>query len=88
MDVPEAGYFATNKPSQGEIWVRGPNIAKGYYNRPKETKESFTDDGWLKTGDIGQWEKSGTLKLIDRKKNLIKMLNGEYIALEKVDPVY
>jgi long-chain acyl-CoA synthetase len=84
VDVSDAGYFANNKPSQGEIWLRGPSIAKGYYNRDKETKEAFTDDGWFKTGDIGEWEEAGTIKLIDRKKNLVKTLNGEYIALEKV----
>lgn len=84
VDVPDAGYFANNKPSQGEIWLRGPSITKGYYNRDKETAEAFTEDGWFKTGDIGQWEPTGTVKIIDRKKNLVKTLNGEYIALEKV----
>jgi len=84
VDVAEAGYFANNKPSQGEIWLRGPSISKGYYNRDKETEEAFTEDGWFKTGDVGQWEPSGTVKIIDRKKNLVKTLNGEYIALEKV----
>jgi long-chain acyl-CoA synthetase len=89
VDVPDAGYFANNKPSQGEIWLRGPSMTKGYYNRDKETEEAFTEDGWFKTGDIGQWEPSGTIKIIDRKKNLVKTLNGEYIALEKVpDPSY
>jgi long-chain acyl-CoA synthetase len=83
VDVADAGYFANNKPSQGEIWLRGPSITSGYYNRPQETIEAFTDDGWFKTGDIGQWEPSGTIKIIDRKKNLVKTLNGEYIALEK-----
>ena len=83
VDVADAGYFANNKPSQGEIWLRGPSITKGYYNRDKEPAEAFTEDGWFKTGDIGQWEPTGTVKIIDRKKNLVKTLNGEYIALEK-----
>jgi long-subunit acyl-CoA synthetase (AMP-forming) len=83
VDVADAGYFANNKPSQGEIWLRGPSISGGYYNRDQETKEAFTEDGWFKTGDIGQWEPAGTIKIIDRKKNLVKTLNGEYIALEK-----
>ena len=87
VDVADAGYFANNKPSQGEIWLRGPSISKGYYNRDEESKEAFTEDGWFKTGDIGQWEPSGTIKIIDRKKNLVKTLNGEYIALEKVNPL-
>jgi long-chain acyl-CoA synthetase len=84
VDVADAGYFANNKPSQGEIWLRGPSISSGYFNRDKETAEAFTDDRWFKTGDIGEWQPSGTLKIIDRKKNLVKTLNGEYIALEKV----
>lgn len=89
VDFPEAGYFATNKPNpQGEIWLRGPTIMEGYYKNDKETAEAVTDDGWFKTGDIGEWDKHGHLKLIDRKKNLIKTLNGEYIALEKLESIY
>ena len=87
VDVHDAGYFADNNPSQGEIWLRGPSITKGYYNRDQETQEAFTEDGWFKTGDIGEWQASGTVKIIDRKKNLVKTLNGEYIALEKVNPL-
>jgi long-chain acyl-CoA synthetase len=84
VDYPEAGYFATNKKPQGEIWIRGPPIMKRYFERPDLTDEAFGPDQWLKTGDIGQWEKNGQLTIIDRKKNLIKTLNGEYIAIEKV----
>lgn len=82
VDFPEAGYFATN--NQGEIWIRGDNVMGGYYDDPKETSEAVTADGWFKTGDIGEWDRNGHLKLIDRKKNLVKTRNGEYIAIEKV----
>lgn len=88
VDYAEAGYHAANKPPQGEIWIRGGCITAGYLNREKETKESFTSDGWFKTGDIGEWDRHGALKIIDRKKNLVKTLNGEYIALEKVGPAF
>lgn len=89
VDFPDAGYFATNKPNpQGEVWLRGPSIMEGYYENEKETKEAMTEDGWFKTGDIGEWDSNGHLKLIDRKKNLIKTLNGEYIALEKLESIY
>ncbi|ROW14645.1 hypothetical protein VPNG_03216 [Cytospora leucostoma] len=89
VDFPDAGYYATNKPRpQGEVWLRGPSIMEGYYQNEEETKESLTSDGWFKTGDIGEWDQNGHLKLIDRKKNLIKTLNGEYIALEKLESVY
>ena len=84
VDAPEMGYLHGNDPSQGEIWIRGPNVARGYYANQEETNKSFTSDGWFKTGDVGQWADSGTLTIIDRVKNLVKTLNGEYIALEKV----
>lgn len=89
VDFPDAGYFATNKPNpQGEIWLRGPTILSSYYDNEKETAEALTADGWFKTGDIGEWDKNGHLKIIDRKKNLVKTLNGEYIALEKLESIY
>lgn len=89
VDFPDAGYFSTNKPhAQGEVWLRGPSIMEGYYENEKETQEAMTSDGWFKTGDIGEWDSNGHLKLIDRKKNLIKTLNGEYIALEKLESIY
>lgn len=85
VDFPDAGYYATNVPNpQGEIWIRGPSVTKRYYENERETAEVITPDGWFKTGDIGEWKKNGHLKVIDRKKNLVKTLNGEYIALEKV----
>ena len=84
VDFPDAGYFATNKPPQGEIWIRGASVFESYYENEKETAEVVTSDGWFKTGDIGQFDLNGHLQLIDRKKNLVKTLNGEYIALEKV----
>nr|XP_019049153.1 hypothetical protein I302_02934 [Kwoniella bestiolae CBS 10118]OCF28083.1 hypothetical protein I302_02934 [Kwoniella bestiolae CBS 10118] len=87
-DYPDAGYFSTNKHPQGEILLRGPNVFKGYLKQEDLTRESFTSDGWYKTGDIGQWNEDGTLSVIDRVKNLVKLANGEYLALEKVESVY
>lgn len=86
VDVADAGYYAKN--DQGEIWIRGYPVTPEYYKNEKETKDSFDPDGWFKTGDIGEWTKTGQLKIIDRKKNLVKTLNGEYIALEKLESVY
>ncbi|KAI8089635.1 uncharacterized protein BX664DRAFT_297483 [Halteromyces radiatus] len=89
VDVPEAGYLSTNKPKpQGEVWIRGPSLTSGYFKQEELTKETFTEDGWLKTGDIGEWNETGTLSIIDRKKNLVKLSNGEYIALEKLESKY
>jgi long-chain acyl-CoA synthetase len=84
VDVPDLGYVVTNNPPQGEIWIRGTSVCHGYLGLEKETQESFTDDGWFKSGDIGEFNSRGEIQIIDRKKNLVKTLNGEYIALEKV----
>ncbi|KAJ3169237.1 long-chain fatty acid-CoA ligase [Geranomyces variabilis] len=87
--VEDTNYAPTNRPHpQGEIWLRGPSIMKGYYKNPKATAETLTEDGWLMTGDIGEFHPDGTLAVIDRKKNLVKLSNGEYIALEKLESQY
>ncbi|CAA9961703.1 hypothetical protein PTMSG1_05080 [Pyrenophora teres f. maculata] len=88
VDFADAGYFSTNNPPQGEIWIRGGGVVDGYLDMPEETKESFTEDGWFKTGDVGEFNANGEIRIIDRKKNLVKTLAGEYIALEKLESVY
>ncbi|KAF7731937.1 long-chain fatty acid-CoA ligase [Apophysomyces ossiformis] len=88
VDVPDANYLSSNPKPQGEVWVRGPAITKGYWKRDDVTKETLTEDGWLQTGDIAEWNDNGTLTIIDRKKNLVKLSNGEYIALEKLESIY
>ncbi|MHB8603802.1 MAG: AMP-dependent synthetase/ligase, partial [Thermoplasmatota archaeon] len=64
----------------GEILMKGPNIFKGYWNIPAETKEAFTDDGWFRTGDIGVFDDDGYLKIVDRKKELEVLDTGKKIA--------
>lgn len=86
VDVADAGYYAKN--NQGEILLKGASITKEYWKNEKETTDAFTDDGWFQTGDIGEWTSNGQLKIIDRKKNLVKTANGEYIALEKLESTY
>ncbi|CCE64567.1 hypothetical protein TPHA_0I00610 [Tetrapisispora phaffii CBS 4417] len=86
VDVEELGYFA--KKNQGELWIRGDPVTPEYYKNPEETKNAFTEDGWFKTGDIAEFTPKGFLNIIDRKKNLVKTLNGEYIALEKLESIY
>ncbi|TFK20131.1 acyl-CoA synthetase [Coprinopsis marcescibilis] len=90
LDIPDMGYTSENDPPQGEICLRGPSLMKGYFKRPdlNEDPTVFTKDGWFRTGDIGQWNKDGTLSVIDRLKNLIKLQSGEYIALESLESVY
>lgn len=88
VDFPDAGYYSTNNPPQGEIWIRGPSVTEGYFDNDKETEEAITEDKWFKTGDIGEFNANGHLRIIDRKKNLVKTLNGEYIAIEKLESSY
>lgn len=73
---------------RGEILARGSPLSTGYYMMPEASKEVFLEDGWFRTGDIGQWTKDGSLKIVDRKKNLVKLKGGEYVALEKMEMVY
>jgi len=85
--VPEMGYLPSNDPPRGEVCLRGPAVFQGYYKMDKETAECFPDnDGWFHTGDIGQFQNCA-LKIVDRKKNIIKLAQGEYVALEKCEQV-
>ena len=85
----EGGYFTTDKPNpRGEIVVGGDVLANGYYKMPQETAEAFKQDPdgtrWFESGDIGEVLPNGTLKIIDRKKDLVKLANGEFVSLGKV----
>ena len=68
-----------------EVLVKSPMVMRGYYNKPKETAEAFTADGWFRTGDAGYIDDHGALFLTDRLKDLFKTSNGKYIAPQAIE---
>ncbi|XP_029441498.1 long-chain-fatty-acid--CoA ligase 1 isoform X2 [Rhinatrema bivittatum] len=86
VDVDDMNYFAAQ--GEGEVCLKGPNIFIGYLRDPEKTAEALDNDGWLHTGDVGKWLPNGSLKIIDRKKHIFKLAQGEYIAPEKIENVY
>uniref|UniRef100_A0A673A4V2 long-chain-fatty-acid--CoA ligase n=1 Tax=Sphaeramia orbicularis TaxID=375764 RepID=A0A673A4V2_9TELE len=91
-DWMEGGYRSIDRPHpRGEILIGGPNVTMGYYkNDPKKQEDFFVDENnqrWFCTGDIGEFHEDGCLKIIDRKKDLVKLQAGEYVSLGKVEAV-
>jgi len=72
----------------GEILAKGPGIMLGYLNMPEQTREMFTEDGWLKTGDIGVLDSEGYLKITDRKKDIIVTSGGKNVAPQVLENTF
>eukprot|EP00249_Psilotum_nudum_P036460 c7416_g1_i1 orf=253-2238(+) len=85
--VPDMNYDAINGTPQGEVCIRGKSVFVGYHKHDDLTRDVLFD-GWFHTGDIGEWQDDGSLKIIDRKKNILKLSQGEYVAVESIENVY
>lgn len=70
----------------GEIWVKGPQVMRGYWNKPDETAKVLTSDGWLKTGDVGVMDTEGFFKIVDRKKDMI-LVSGFNVYPNEIEDV-
>ncbi|KAJ2656624.1 medium-chain fatty acid-CoA ligase faa2 [Coemansia sp. RSA 1200] len=89
VSVPDMGYTVDDKPNpRGELYVKGNNVFSGYFKNPRLTAEAKTSDGWLITGDIGMFDSQGNLVIIDRKKNMFKLSQGEYVTPERIEVIY
>ncbi|KIV86397.1 hypothetical protein PV11_02008 [Exophiala sideris] len=89
LSVPDMEYTVEDKPyPRGELLLRGAVVFKGYYKNEEETAKAFTEDGWFKTGDICSVDELGRFRVIDRRKNVLKLAQGEYISPERIEGVY
>ncbi|EGN96081.1 hypothetical protein SERLA73DRAFT_76081 [Serpula lacrymans var. lacrymans S7.3] len=88
VDVPEMNYTSEDKPNpRGELCVRGANCFVTYYKDEKNSRDTVKD-GWIHTGDVAEVDTYGRFKIIDRVKNIMKLAQGEYVALEKIENMY
>ena len=94
MDVPEMKYTAADRKEKGEstprgqLCIRGPQVFEGYYKLEDVTKETIDEKGWLHTGDICEITPTLAFKIIDRKKNIFKLQQGEYVSPDTVESIY
>jgi long-chain acyl-CoA synthetase len=89
LDVPDMDYLSTDKPHpRGELLIRGTTLFKEYFRNDEETAKAIDADGWFHTGDICSVDELGRFKIIDRRKNVLKLAQGEYISPERIENVY
>ncbi|WP_327753892.1 carboxylic acid reductase (plasmid) [Sphingobium sp. SJ10-10] len=89
LDVPELGYYTTDKPfPRGELLVKTTKMFQGYYKRPEATASVFTEDGFLKTGDIMEQRGPDHLVWVDRRGNVIKLSQAEFVAVGPLETAY
>ncbi|MGK8524079.1 carboxylic acid reductase [Nocardia asteroides] len=89
VDVPELGYFRTDKPHpRGELLLKSTTLISGYYKRPEITAEVFDSEGFYKTGDIVAELGPDRLAYVDRRNNVLKLSQGEFVAVSRLEAVY
>jgi len=88
-DVPELGYFKTDKPyPRGELLIKTHSIMLGYYKRPDITSQMFDDEGYYKTGDIMAEIGPDQVVYVDRRNNVLKLAQGEFVAISRLEALY
>ncbi|KAL2817226.1 hypothetical protein BDW59DRAFT_152819 [Aspergillus cavernicola] len=88
LSLPDMEYSVDDKPfPRGELLLRGPNIFREYLKNPEETAKAITEDGWFQTGDVAKIDEKGRIIIIDRRKNVLKLAQGEYISPERLEGV-
>ncbi|MBU3063614.1 thioester reductase domain-containing protein [Nocardia sp. NEAU-G5] len=89
VDVPELGYFGTDKPyPRGELLIKSETLIPGYYNRPELNEEIFDAEGYYRTGDIMAELGPDQLVYVDRRNNVLKLSQGEFVAVSKLEAIY
>lgn len=86
--IPDMEYSVDDKPfPRGELLLRGNHIFREYLKNPEETASAFTEDGWFRTGDVCTIDELGRFRIIDRRKNVLKLAQGEYISPERLEGI-
>ncbi|KAG9964683.1 acetyl-CoA synthetase-like protein, partial [Aureobasidium melanogenum] len=88
QDAQDFGYMTTDQPNpRGELLIRSNTLFSGYYLNPAATAESFTEDGWFCSGDICEIDDLGRVRVVDRRKNILKLAQGEYVSPERIENI-